>query len=476
MKINEICSLSRKEILLMGGNSRAIDSSGMVMMHNGREAFAEKIDLRKFPRSKFVTEFRNLFYVLNREFKIHHGHMLWEDFSVISENVAFNGSSKFFFAESISDKEFLEFKPEVGDIDLMVPVNELHNLWESLRRLEGQQITESIRYIGNNKVKPESIVGQINAVFEFTQNGDSVFCQVDFEGAEFENHQPTEWAKFSHSADWDDITNGIKGVCHKFLLQSVASVVGIVENAIELTPASPVVSEEEIQKLEDAFNAANQLLEDLSDKKAITEQKKAIKKLEKQLKRSKPKIPVSSVGNPVSRLTFSVRYGLREKMKQQFLENRQPHLVDGKVTFKAQTPEESGYESDPVQIFETLFFLPPDEGEIGKFGSFTGMLDLIKRYLTLEEQMDIGDEFVRRLWGITPSQAKLINSPDDLKYAAQALERDSWEKDLEIKKRALDFYCEKCFTGADEGIDRVLLIYYGNNGEAYARLRSKGKQ
>jgi hypothetical protein len=479
MLINELWNINA--VLLEGGNSRAVDSKGNILRWKGSPAFAQKIDLGKHGRSQVRSEFLKAFKILNDRFAKFSGFPLWRDFTIITSGHAFNGSSESFFDPSIDDEVYISHKPVVGDIDVSIPSEMIVPLWDFLKNIEGKKLTSKITYVGNNK-KSSAVIGeQINAVFEYTDRKGSVLGQVDFEASNFEHGKPSEWAKFSHSSDWADIASGIKGVFHKFMLQSLANVIGRIPSSVELTPASPVVDPDEIKELSDELDTVTAEIESSNDAEVAKDLKKKQTELEKKIKKSLPKIPKAAHGKEVSELTFSVLYGLRNKMKAQTLPSGQPLKVDGKLAYKAIDPSTSGYTNRPAEMFIRLFGDSPEETELKKFRSFTGLLDLISKYNDdTKTIIALRDEFIRRLWGFTPAEAKKFSSPDKLPthQASQALERDSWETDRDIKLAALvKFFQSFPETRlSDPDLNQLLFVYYGTDGEAYSRLRSRGKE
>ena len=214
----------------MGGNARFIDRrTGEV------KGFANKIDLTKVERKRIVKNLFNFFEKFNELYKSKFGENLWNDLSLIKNGIVFNGSSEYFFKiDEIDDKEFVKYKQKVGDIDVTVPQEKLFKIWELLNELEGKKITKEIRYLGHkySNIDPSKAknLHQINAVFEYDDGDYKENIQIDFEAVPYENNKPTEWAKFSHNSDWEDIKQGLKGVMHKYALMNLARASSELEN------------------------------------------------------------------------------------------------------------------------------------------------------------------------------------------------------------------------------------------------------
>lgn len=148
----------------MGGNARYIDRQ------TGKDmGFAEKIDLTKIDRTVVVNEIITCLSRLDKEYFIMFGSPLWNDFRVVANGSALNGSSNALFDKSISDEEFISVKSSVGDIDVTFPSEKMANLWHLLNSLENSKLSDTLTYLGHkNSTIDEDKVGnlnQINAVF-----------------------------------------------------------------------------------------------------------------------------------------------------------------------------------------------------------------------------------------------------------------------------------------------------------------------
>ena len=499
MLIKELFKIEPKKPLIMeGGNSRALDSDGNLMVWKGEPAYAQKMDLKKHGRANVRDAFVEMFEKLNALYEREHGEPIWNDFSIITSGHAFNGSSESFFDPDVDDAKYTKFKPMVGDVDLSVPKDTMNNIWALLKSLEGKKLTDKITYVGNNKVSASAIGEQINAVFDYTDDKGSVLGQVDFEASEFEDDKPSEWAKFSHSSDWADIEAGIKGVMHKFLMQAIASSMSMIKGSQLLTPASPATSVAELDALATDLKQILPQFEELdkffTDNKGTTDKevketmkakkpeymelKKKKAALEKEIKQKTPKIPKGAEGQDVAELAFSVLYGLRKRGVRQLDKDGNPVMVGNRQAVKNLSPAETGHINKPAEMFQAMFGKEPSPEEVKALRSYVGLLALVDKYKDIEDIPALRDEFVRRLWGIRISELPSLNSPDDLnKYkAAQALERDSWELDKGIKVAAIDKFNEM-FPEAkldEKTLQKLLYIYYGEDGEAYQRLRSAG--
>ena len=355
-----------KHSLFEGGNARAINRE------TGEELVqAQKIQLSLFDRKKLIKEFREVFAELNNLYKRKFGEYIWEDFSVVTSNLAFNGSSQYFFDESIPDDEFMKFKPSVGDIDLTVPISKLPNIYMLLADLEDKHITKNVVYIGQNKpsIKALGRTPQINAIFMYHEGDLKTPVQIDFEGVDYEGTKPSEWAKFGHSSNWDDIKQGFKGVLHKFIILNTVRAATKANDIAVATDKSPIEKDKPI------------------------------------------KIARNARAQDASFYSFSVDNGIRLKLAQQFYSDGTPAKVDGKFVYKIKPTSESTYLKTKEDLFKIIFKKEPDRHDLTKMESFIGFVDLMKKYLDRKMVEEIFDELVEKSLFGKGSQGLEINNP-----------------------------------------------------------------
>jgi hypothetical protein len=347
----------------MGGNVVVNDVTG-------NRQKAGKADFRKLNRSMFINDFTIFFKRLDVMFLEHSGENLWPAgklSNLLSSAEIFSGSSVHLFRKNLSDEEFVEYKPTVGDIDITIPQDKLETFFEFLNSIQGNSITPKINYIGQ---KPSTSHGQINAIFSYHQNENvqPVNIQIDFEGVGYETDSPSRFVKFSRSSDWGDVRAGVKGVFHKYLLRSIATTLSTQDDVVLLTPKSPLTPPE--------------------------------------------KIKVSAVTDPVHLLSFSVDKGLRTAAEQQFLPDGSPVLVNGKRAFKKVSTETSQYHQEKADIFTLLFGDEPTGNELTLFDSFNGILQIMQDHLSDAEIFDVYVDFVStKLYG--PGQALDAYEPEN---------------------------------------------------------------
>ena len=151
----------------------------------------------------------NLHGVFNQQ---HGGHLFGKDMQALSTGSAFVGSTRQFMDANIPHNEFVKYKPQVGDIDAQIPMEHKDKLAATLvpgLRL-GNYTSTGAKKHGN----------EVSTILQ--HNSGSHNAQVDFEGVEYQNNEPTEAEQFLHSSHWDDTALGIKGVHHKVLLNAIA--------------------------------------------------------------------------------------------------------------------------------------------------------------------------------------------------------------------------------------------------------------
>lgn len=341
----------------MGGNVSVMNKSGV-------EVRAEKLDFKAIERYGFVREFKHALENLSVILKHNKDVYMWDDLNA----GIFSGSGSHLFNSRIPTNEFLQYKPVMGDIDVMVDETIKESVWEMLNEIIGKPVTDNITYIGNNRPNYSDKNKQINCVFQYH---DTMF-QVDFEFLPFEGGAPSEWSTFSHSSSWEDIKMGIKGVHHKFLLRSIAGAISKRDDIVIMTPKA-------------------------------TPENPRVKKLHK--------VPSS--------LKFSVDHGLREAYEEQKIETGptgndwEYWTHEGKIAAKEIPVSDSYYETNLIDIFSTMFHSHQEYGnaQADRMRSFKGLIDLLDVYQDEEAVAATFENYVKLLWG-KYAQAMERNDPD----------------------------------------------------------------
>lgn len=174
---------------------------------------ADPISISKESRKPITTDVAGFLHGLSNSHKLQHGsHIFGENNSAISDGSAFSGSTHHLFDKNINDEEFAHHKPIVGDLDVKVNREHLGTLADHLQ--PGKQYGK-YTVVGHKK----SADGY-NALIKH-DNGQ--VHQIDFEGSNYEKNSPSEFDKFAHSSNWQDVKSGIKGAHHKILLNAVGT-------------------------------------------------------------------------------------------------------------------------------------------------------------------------------------------------------------------------------------------------------------
>ena len=189
-----------------------------------------------------------------------------------------------------------------------------------------------------------SMSGQISALIEPPKNL-IPNIQIDFEIVDFKDEKPTEFSIFSHSSSWNDIKQNIKGIAHKYLIRSLIA----------------------IKKHEDVVL------------------------LTKNNRISKKDINMNV-------MSYSVDKGFRFK----FIKSG---CLDGKMTVKEIVPSDRIYYQDIGLMFSIIFGYMPSGNDMVLFGSFTGILDLIKQSFCEDDIINVYNKIVDLLFG--PKAQKL---------------------------------------------------------------------
>lgn len=364
----------------MGGNVTAVNKK------TGEEVRAEKIPLKEIGRSTFTKKFIQIFKELNKLYKKKYKEPLWVNEKNIENGLQFNGSTSYIFNGDIPDEEILKYKTHAGDLDIIVPSDAKEKLWALLDRLEGKTIIKGVEYIGSNKPTVSSIGEQINSVFRVDfGKGKIVAAQCDFEFLDVdEKGNPSEWAKFSHSSSFEDAKKGVKAVHHKYLIQALVGGASIRDDVVIVTPSATPDN------------------------------------WEKKKKKFKP-------GDLPRFLKFSVGRGIR--MAYEPLRNEDGVQIrdeDGKEVWR-EIPSESSNYTTIVREIAKLSFGNPEDIDVEKFGSFVGVIDLMKIYLNKKQIKNTLKRYEEKLFA----------------PYAQVLERGNPKADYEVKMSGYNYFLKE---------------------------------
>ena len=187
---------------------------------------AQQIDLKVHNRGYIVPILSTLLDAINAGFQQSAGGPLWSP-KVLKARKYLSGSSLHFFNTDLSDDEFERVKPKVGDIDTQVNKLSEPQLAQWLDSVKGQ-VVGNAKFLGYGRGNE-----QYSSLWELTDP--PIKVQIDFEFVDYsEKEEPTDWAAFSHSSSWDDISQGIKvlkvSTAHNTRPQKVRSRAGFPAN------------------------------------------------------------------------------------------------------------------------------------------------------------------------------------------------------------------------------------------------------
>lgn len=354
----------------MGGNVVVKDSLGQ----DQRADSVNFSKLKGLTRPALVRDFSEMFSAIDSLYASEYGESLWppgQIRSLISSGKIFTGSTEHLFDPKISDDEFVQYKPSLGDIDVTVPSDKLSNLYDLLSTLGGSKTFSdfSMQYIGKKESGTGSLsdkATQIHAIFSYKFNPESppIRVQIDFVGSAFNRGEPSEFSRFAKSSSWTDIkTGGVKGVFHKLLLRSLSTVMSMQRDSVWLTAGSPLHPPE--------------------------------------------KVKVSKVSEPIRTRSFSVDRGLRVSAEEQ------PITVGGKRAFKKIEPKDSKYLTDLQEIFASIFGSTPVGSELSQFRTFYGLLDLMNVHLDDTQISEVYRDFIEKLFGDGADQINAYDAEPD---------------------------------------------------------------
>jgi hypothetical protein len=294
-----------------------------------------------------------------------------------------SGSSFHFFNKAIPSKEFIQFKNKIGDLDTQCDSAQSKNIEEFLNVSTGKKFGYAT-LVGYKKSADQYIT-----LWQFDKPAQNV--QIDLELVDFANGKPTPWSQFSHSSAWEDIKEGIKGVWHKMVLRAVTT-----------------------KALRDII-----------------------------ILKGKKETPTKVTSTD---LAFSVGKGLRVKIEP-VMDGNEHRQQDGLLVYREIPTSKSTYINDLGIMFEVLFGSAPTSGELDKFSSFVGLLELINKYMTPAEKQKVVIGFAHSLW-----------SP-----GAQGIYRGDPEADHKDKMTAFTKMVSSLKVSYDEaGINKMRVSYYEN--------------
>lgn len=310
-----------RQYLKMGGNVMIGDQP------------ASRIDLQKVIRSEIVPILYTSLKAINAGFKKDTGLGLWSDELVDNKKFLSGSAFHFFDLDKIADSDFSAVKKSVGDLDTKIP--------EALSPFVKKWLDSKhgATYGDLTLIGYKESVGQFITLWKSKTLGNNI--QIDLEQLPFADGLPTSWADFSHSSEWEDLLQGIKGVAHKYLLR--------------------------------ALNA------------------KDLQKVLIRMKSGKEKEMMSAT------TAFSLS-GVRPKLEP--INGPEGHEHKGGLpVYRELATSETGFNTNLEDIFIMYFGHDPSATELKQMWSFTGLLALIKSHFNKTQQAQIADGFANTLWG-----------------------------------------------------------------------------
>lgn len=185
-------------LLAEGGNVKIGDTS------------ADSIDITPKNRKQTSDDVHEMLSSVHDSFHKEHGvHLFGEHKEALKSGSVYSGSTEHLMNHKISHEEFAKHKPHVGDIDVKVPSEHYDKLHEHM---------QAGKKFGKYTVVGAKKSGSESHVLMKHENGK--VHQVDLEKSEYHDGKPSHFEHFAHSGNWEDTKAGIKGVHHKFLLNS----------------------------------------------------------------------------------------------------------------------------------------------------------------------------------------------------------------------------------------------------------------
>lgn len=450
---------------LMEGGNLSIDN----------KYFADEIKLQYLDQksaTKFVNNFENLLRDINKIYKSVYNEPLWSQLeTLLKTNKIYAGSAKIFFEYVKQGKFdlFREYKKTVGDIDVQFGEDcaaKLRDLFYGEKETPLSNETAP-KKIGNFAFIGEGGTGaiQMNTLFEYSfgidmktgtkKENTPTYIQIDFEPVEFEKGLPTRFSQFAHSADFNDIQNSIKGVFHKFLLQSLLDVSNEIIADIKLYTTKGKTTTRKGTKLTVySFSVDRGFRERYVP--ALT----------------KPRGDVILKNNEGKQVYFDVKPDERNNLKKTELiqiDQKSDLFKDliGTRELENQTQipinaESLNYKQDLDILFRLIFNSEPTDSDREGFNSYTGLLNLMKENKSSLDNKNkdfptkVYKNFVEKIYG---SGAQLLYKRDVKNPKPQIM-----IKDFETKQAPVSLYQqvfpEVTNAFSKEQFDNLIDTYY----------------
>jgi hypothetical protein len=305
---------------------------------------AQELDLRVHDRGYVVDVLSDLLHKINDSFAKQFKEPLWHENSVEAQKFL-SGSTVRFFDKKIPDAEFVKIKPTVGDIDTQAPDKHAETIKQFLTGLIGKKVGDAT-FIG---FSPGN--NQYTSMWQVNLNDLPVKLQIDFEYGEHDEKTglPTEWQEYSHSSSWEDLSEGIKGVFHKYIDRALPYAANVTTKYVaRVLKKSTKISDEPVTDSDYSFAVSG------------------------------------SGGGGVS----------RKYIPYNDPNTGEPMEKDGIPVMQLLPPESRQYIKNLAQQFEIFFGRKPTKQDQQLKNSFIGTVQLATKYLNDEQRTELFNRFV----------------------------------------------------------------------------------
>lgn len=358
---------------------------------------------RASSRAAFTADVKSMLSNLNDLFaKENGGILLWPDLSAnIDELLVFGGSTEHVFDPAISDEEFNRYKGSFSDIDIYIPQANSRGsrLMRTIDNNKGQTLGPKFKIICTKIHSDDQNADSrgTNSIFQYLDGRGEPYVQFDFmpqpipvEGEDEKTAAALKsWVKLSHSSNWRDVQSAVKGVFHKYLLQSLVSVASRLPSGVIATEKSPVYPPEKVRIAKDY----------------------------------EPELHMKS---------FSVEkaLGTTRLTRQTYVDPETGEEVEAEYEkqpiYKLTEPGKKKYVTDVEEIFKSALGFDPTEKELEKMRSFVGILEIMKEKLLPTDQGKkfCGEalrEFVFKLIGKGGQEISTFSAKKDQEPKAAAI-------------------------------------------------------
>lgn len=342
---------------------------------------SERIDLTKLSRKLVVGEIGMVLESISNRYANFYGVPLWRD-DLFEDKGFLSGSTAHLFNTTIPDEVFVKCKPIIGDIDTQVDCEQKKQIEDFLKKIDVDKRIGNSLYVGY-----KASGSQFITLWSLTSLNISV--QIDLELVDFKDGRPTQWSIFSHSSPWEDLSMGIKGVFQKYLLR-----------AFQSRTAKDVLIRAKTARGKD----------------------KIIRK---------------------SELAFSLK-GLRVRMTPVLDAIGNQVFKSGMPVYDEVDSATADYITNLDVLFAVFFGVKGSKEEINQMGSFVGLVELMKKYMSPSDQKKVIDGLANVLW----------------EKGAQGLVRGDPKADYDSKIKAFEYISKELGIGSIEEVHSIINSYY----------------